>query len=108
RAPELWHYIDDAITTPASKAELQARVEILLRARHVSTELKLRNDDLEAFIQAMSHDLRAQLRAVMIFAEALDEKSARLDEESRTDVHRIQGAAAEMRELIDSLLNFSR
>jgi signal transduction histidine kinase len=105
----LWQVIDDVITMPVSKIELQARVEILLRFRRRSHELKIRNEDLEAFVQAMSHDLRASVRAVMMFTEALTSSQAEhMDEMGRSDLERIRWAAEEMRELIDSLLNFSR
>src|SRR5262245_51123738 len=108
RSPEIWHYVDDSITTSVSKIELQARIEILLRARRLSLELTMRNEDLEAFIQAMSHDLRASIRAVAMFAESLTAKADKLDEEGRRDLERIHWSAAEMRDLIESLLNFSR
>src|SRR5207244_15777 len=68
---------------------------------------KLRNEDLEAFIQAMSHDLRASVRAVTMFTEAIFEDGG-LSERGKQDLDRIRWAAQEMRELIDSLLNFSR
>src|SRR5439155_10401894 len=70
-------------------------------------DLTMRNEDLEAFIQAMSHDLRASIRAVSMFAEALG-TSQQLDEEGRRHLQRIHWSAAEMRDLIESLLNFSR
>ncbi len=109
RTPNLWQLVDESITTPVSKIELQSRVEILLRARRTSLELKLRNEDLEAFIQAMSHDLRASIRAVTMFAEAVNLSEAEtLSKEGKQDLDRIRWAAQEMRELIDSLLNFSR
>lgn len=109
RVPSLWQFVDESITTPVTKVELQSRVEILLRARRISLDLKLRNEDLEAFMRAMSHDLRASLRAVSIFADAVAQSQAgRLTEEGKQDLERIRGAAQEMRELIDSLLNFSR
>jgi len=109
RMPNLWQAVDEAVTVPVSKLELQSRVEILLRARRASLELKLRNEDLEAFIQAMSHDLRASVRAVTMFAEAVATSEAeQLSEEGKQDLDRIRWAAQEMRELIDSLLNFSR
>jgi signal transduction histidine kinase len=108
RAPDIWHYVDDSITTPVSKIELQARIEILLRARRLSLDLTMRNEDLEAFIQAMSHDLRASVRAVSMFAESLTAKVDKLDEDARRDLERIHWSAAEMRDLIESLLNFSR
>src|SRR2546422_4521175 len=107
KMPNLWQYVDESITTPVTKAELQSRVEILLRARRISLELKLRNEDLEAFIQAMSHDLRASVRAVTMFTEAIFEDGG-LSEQGKQDLERIRCAAQEMRELIDSLLNFSR
>src|SRR5215471_15283124 len=107
--PNLWQLVDESITLPVSKVELQSRVEILLRARRISLELKLRNEDLEAFIQAMSHDLRASVRAVTMFAEAVAASDgSRLSQEGKQDLERISWAAQEMRELIDSLLNFSR
>jgi signal transduction histidine kinase len=107
--PNLWQFVDESITTPVSKIELQSRVEILLRARRISLDLKLRNEDLEAFLQAMSHDLRASVRAVTMFAEAVStSEQERLSKEGKQDLDRIRWAAQEMRELIDSLLNFSR
>jgi len=108
RSPEIWHYVDDAVGKPVSKLELQARIEILLRARRLSLDLTMRNEDLEAFIQAMSHDLRASIRAVTMFADALGSGGAQLDEEGKRNLQRIHWSAAEMRDLIESLLNFSR
>jgi len=109
RTPNLWQLVDESIMVPVAKLELQARVEILLRARRISLDLKLRNEDQEAFIQAMSHDLRASVRAVTMFAEVLStSEKDRLSEEGRKDLERIRWAAQEMRDLIDSLLNFSR
>jgi signal transduction histidine kinase len=109
RVPSLWQFVDESITTPVSRMELQSRVEILLRARRTSQDLKLRNEDLEAFIRAMSHDLRASIRAVSMFAEAVAHSHAGLfTEEGKQDIERIRSAAQEMRELNDSLQNFSR
>src|SRR6516165_8104688 len=91
RVFHLWQLVDESIMMPVRKLELQSRVEILLRARRISLELKLRNDDLEAFIQAMSHDLRASLRAVTMFAEALSSSDkARLSEDGQHDLERIR------------------
>jgi len=105
----LWQLVDDVVTMPVSKNELQSRVEILLRFRRTSQVMRIRNEDLEAFVQAMSHDLRASVRAVMMFTEALaSSQSDRMNDTGRSDLERIRWAAQEMRELIDSLLNFSR
>jgi len=109
RTSSRWQLVDESITIPVAKLELQARVEILLRARRISLDLKLRNEDLEAFIQAMSHDLRASVRAVTMFAEAVSgSEGERISEAARQDLDRIRWSAQEMRDLIDSLLNFSR
>jgi signal transduction histidine kinase len=109
RVPSLWQVVDESIVTPVSRVELQSRVEILLRARRISQDLKLRNEDLEAFIRAMSHDLRASIRAVNMFAETIAQTQAhRFTEEGKQDLDRIRSTAQEMRELVDSLLNFSR
>ncbi len=109
KVPNLWQLVDESIAMPVAKLELQARVEILLRARRISHELKLRNEDQEAFIQAMSHDLRASVRAVTMFAEAVSVSDGEhLSQDGKQDLERIRWAAQEMRELIDSLLHFSR
>ena len=105
----LWQTTDELILAPIEKVELQARVEVLLRARRLSLELKLRNEDLESFFHAMTHDLRAPLRAIAGFAEALSEdEAASLSEKSKHYLETIQTATEQMRELIDGLIGFSR
>ena len=100
---------DEIVLTPVEKVELFARVEMLLRARRLSLELRLRKDDLEAFIHAMTHDLRAPLRTVSGFADAMVEDQAeRLDAKGRRQLERIQAAVGQMWELIESLVAFSR
>ncbi len=100
---------DEVVLKPVEKVELFARVEMLLRARRLSLELNLRKDDLEAFIHAMTHDLRAPLRTVSGFAEAIaDEQSTKLDAAGRHQLERIQAAVRQMWELIESLVEFSR
>lgn len=44
---QLWQSIDELITQPIEKAELQARVEILLRSRQLSLQLQTANQKLE-------------------------------------------------------------
>jgi light-regulated signal transduction histidine kinase (bacteriophytochrome) len=101
--------IDEVVLTPVEKLELFARVEMLLRARRLSLELRLRKDDLEAFIHAMTHDLRAPLRTATGFAEAMaEDQSSRLDATGKHQLDRIQGAVQQMWELIESLVEFSR
>lgn len=101
--------VDEVVLTPVEKVELFARIEMLLRARRLSLELRLQKDDLETFIQAMTHDLCAPLRTVTGFAEAMaEDQASRLDASGRHQLDRIQAAVRQMWELIESLVEFSR
>lgn len=83
------------------------RLEERVAAR--TAELQAANRELEAFSYSVSHDLRAPLRHVRGFAEALQEDySERLDEAGRDYLQRLQGAAGRMERLIDDLLELSR
>lgn len=105
----LWKTVDELIRIPIEKVELQARVEILLRTRRLSLELKLRNEDLESFFYAMTHDVRAPLRAVKGFTQFLQEEEAwRMGEQGQQDLKRIQSAAEQMQATIDGLIAFAR
>jgi signal transduction histidine kinase len=105
----LWKTVDELIRVPIEKLELQARVEILLRTRQLSQELKLRNEDLESFFHAMTHDVRAPLRAIKGFAQLLQEEEAeQLGVQGRHDLERIQSVAAQMQEIIDGVIDFAR
>jgi signal transduction histidine kinase len=105
----IWQNADEVILTPVEKVELQARVEVLLRTRALSLQLRLQNEDLQSFIHAMSHDLQAPLRAITGFADALlEDEAARLSDKGQHYLHTIQAATGQMQELIDSLLDFSR
>lgn len=67
------------------------------------------NEELEAFSYSVSHDLRAPLRAIDGFSQALMEDCGeRLDEEGRGYLDRVRKAAQRMGELIDDMLMLSR
>jgi PAS domain S-box-containing protein len=75
------------------------------RARQLATA----NRELEAFSYSVSHDLRAPLRALSGFSQALEEDYAeRLDDEGRDYLRRIRAASQRMAGLIDDLLQLSR
>lgn len=67
------------------------------------------NAELEAFSYSVSHDLRAPLRAIEGFSQALlEDYGALLDEQGCDYLHRVRKGSARMSELIDDLLALSR
>lgn len=74
-----------------------------------TAELMTLNDELESFSYSVSHDLRAPLRAIKGFCEALQEDcTLQLDATCRNYLERIQSASERMGYLIDDLLRLSR
>lgn len=72
-------------------------------------ELEAANKELEAFSYSVSHDLRAPLRAIDGFSEAIEQDCLeRLDEAGKDSLRRVRAAARRMGILIDELLNLSR
>ena len=77
--------------------------------RQKAAELAAANTELDAFAYSVSHDLRAPLRSIDGFSQALAEDCAtRLDEEGHAHLRRIRRAAQKMGTLIDDLLVLSR
>jgi light-regulated signal transduction histidine kinase (bacteriophytochrome) len=65
--------------------------------------------ELEAFSYSVSHDLRAPLRTISAFTQALaNDLRYLLDERSRDHLRRVLAATARMSDLIDALLELSR
>jgi PAS domain S-box-containing protein len=87
--------------------ELNVRLEQRVTER--TAELEAANKELEAFSYSVSHDLRAPLRAVDGFSQAvLEDYGAQLPEEGRRDLQTIREGAQRMGLLIDDLLAFCR
>jgi PAS domain S-box-containing protein len=67
------------------------------------------NQELDAFSYSISHDLRAPLRAMQGFSEALlEDYGERLDATGHDYAHRIATASRQMDALIQDLLAYSR
>lgn len=74
-----------------------------------TAQLSARNEDLEAFAHSVSHDLRAPLRAMHGFSQALlEDCSASLDETAIDYARRIAVASQRMDQLTQDLLAFSQ
>jgi PAS domain S-box-containing protein len=88
-------------------SRLNAELERRVRAR--TAQLEATNRELEAFAYSVSHDLRAPLRSVCGFSEAvLEHCAAQLDEMGRDFLRRVCASGREMGRLIDDLLKLSR
>jgi light-regulated signal transduction histidine kinase (bacteriophytochrome) len=132
RAPRQWQnteiefvkqiaeHLGVAIQQAELLAELRAKVEERQQAeqraqalnhelRQAIVELRTVNQELEAFSYSVSHDLRAPLRSIDGFSQALlEDNFAQLDHLGQDYLHRIRAATQRMGQLIDDLLMLSR
>jgi DNA-binding response OmpR family regulator len=92
----------EAAETRASHELAEARAVLLADVEH-------KNAELEAFSYSVSHDLRAPLRSIDGFAQALlEDHAAQLDATGKDHLARVRAAAQRMGQLIDDLLELSR
>jgi signal transduction histidine kinase len=87
----------------------EARENLERRVEERTAELTVANRELEAFSYSVSHDLRAPLRSINGFTQALlDDCADKLDQNGIQYLERVRGATQRMGVLIDDLLNLSR
>jgi len=85
----------------------RANAEEALRLAHAMAEAA--NRELEAFSYSVAHDLRAPLRSIDGFSQALLEDYAeKLDDTGRTHLNFVRESAQHMARLIDDLLSLAR
>ena len=96
----------DSTSIAMQNVELLSGLEARVLER--TAQLEAVNQDLEAFSYAVSHDLRAPLRAIKGFSQILLEDHAAALAEGKPHLDRISGAATRMNDLIDDLLLLSR
>jgi two-component system sensor histidine kinase/response regulator len=105
----------DYLPKPFPPELLHSKVEVFLELWRRTEELKtqmvrceLMNKELETFTHTMAHDLRAPLRAMAKFSEAIAvDYAPRLDDTGREYARRIHGAATGMSQLIGDLLGYA-
>ncbi|BAY07032.1 GAF domain-containing protein [Calothrix sp. NIES-2098] len=87
----------------------QAVISLNQGLQRAIIELQAVNKELEAFSYSVSHDLRAPLRSIDGFSQALlEDYEDQLDETGKNYLQRIRLATQRMGQLIDDLLNLSR
>lgn len=88
---------------------LQLNASLEQRVRERTSELQAANEELESFSYAVSHDLRAPLRAMTGFSQALvEDYGDLLNDEARAYVSEIVRGGRHMADLIDGLLHLAR
>jgi light-regulated signal transduction histidine kinase (bacteriophytochrome) len=98
--------VQDITKLEQAEEELQRQRSELARS---NAELLAANKELEAFSFSVSHDLRAPLRSIDGFSQALLEDYAdKLDSTGLNDLQRVRRAAQRMSGLIDGMLDVSR
>jgi signal transduction histidine kinase len=95
--------------TRAEDAVLHLNAALEDRVRERTAQLEAANHELEAFSFSVSHDLRAPLRAIDGFSQALlEDFPTDVPDEARRYLDRIRAGTLRMGQLIEDLLNLSR
>lgn len=79
------------------------------RVQDRTKELLAKNDELEGFCYAISHDMRAPLRAIVANARlVMEDEGDRVSEPGKAKLDRLSSAALRMSMLVDDLLQYAR
>jgi PAS domain S-box-containing protein len=107
----IWHGFVQDVTERlrAEQAVLELSKTLEQRVLERTAELRAANKELDSFAYAVSHDLRAPLRAMSGFSQALlEDFGEALPPGAKSYLGEIKAASHQMGELIEGLLRLSR
>lgn len=112
---KIWESVDELISKPIEKMELQARVEMLLRARRLSLQLHASlnrerelNELKSRFISIASHEFRNPLSTILGFTQYLEKQPNLPPQKQAEFFERIKNSVNRTLTLLDDILLVSK